>query len=320
MRKIAVYVGFMNDDRRARMDAAASALGFTVDYYDSNTPVEPDYSAYEVIFGHADPKLLKKAAKLQWLCSDFAGVEKYLDDSVWPYPDCLLSNSSGAYGPAIAEHVVMVLLMLLRRMPEYQTELARREWTVHMPIRSITGSRVVVLGTGDVGSHIARRLRALGAVITGVSRSGRAKEAEFDQVLPMPRLEEVLPQADALVLALPATAETAGLLSRQRIALLPPQALVVNVGRGSTVDQDALVDALRSRSISGAALDVMTPEPLPRDHPLWSCPNTILTPHISGNMALDLTCDTALELFLSDLERYAAGEPLQGLVDRRRGY
>lgn len=320
MRKIAVYVGFMNAVRRARMDAAASALGFTVDYYDSNTPVEPDFSDCEVIFGHADPRLLKKAARLQWLCSDFAGVEKYLDDSVWPHPGCLLSNSSGAYGPAIAEHVVMVLLMLLRRMPEYQSELARREWTVHMPIRSITGSHMAVLGTGDVGSHIARRLQALGAVVTGVSRSGRAEGPGFDRVLPLTRLEEVLPRADALILALPATAETAGLLSRRRIALLPPQALVVNVGRGSTVDQEALVEALLSRSISGAALDVMTPEPLPRDHPLWSCPNTVLTPHVSGNMALDLTCDTALELFLADLERYAAGEPPHRLVERNRGY
>lgn len=320
MRKLAVYVGFMNAARRARMDAAAAALGFTVDYYDSNAPVEPDLSRYEVIFGHVPPALLQKATALRWLCSDFAGVEKYLDDSVWPRPDCILSNSSGAYGPAIAEHVVMVLLMLLRRMPEYQAELVRREWTVHAPIRSVTGSRVVVLGAGDVGSHIARRLQVLGAVVTGVSRSGCAAGPGFDRVLPLARLNEVLPQADALVLALPATAETAGLLSRQRIALLPPQALVVNVGRGSTVDQEALVEALRSRAISGAALDVMTPEPLPRDHPLWSCPNTILTPHSSGNMALDLTCDTALELFLADLARYAAGELPQRLVERKKGY
>lgn len=320
MRTLAVYVGFMNAARRARVDAAAAALGFAVDYYDSNTPVEPELGGYEVIFGHVPPQWLQKATALKWLCSDFAGIEKYLDDSVWPGPDCLLSNSSGAYGPAIAEHVVMVLLMLLRRMPEYQAELARREWTVHMPVRSVTGSHVVVLGTGDVGSHIARRLQTLGAAVTGVSRSGRAAGSGFDQVLPLARLDEVLPRADALILALPATAETAGLLSRQRIALLPPQALVINVGRGSTVDQEALVEALRSRAVSGAALDVMTPEPLPRDHPLWSCPNTILTPHISGNMALDLTCDTALELFLGDLERYAAGEPIRNLVDRRRGY
>ena len=166
----------------------------------------------------------------------------------------------------------------------------------------------------------ARRLRALGAAVTGVCRSGRAEEPAFDRVLPVGQLNELLPQADALVMALPATAETAGILSRERIALLPPQALVVNVGRGSAIDQPALVEALTARRLAGAALDVMEPEPLPPDHPLWQCPNTILTPHVSGNMALGLTCDLDVDMFCRDLGRYAAGEPLENLVDRSRGY
>ena len=95
---------------------------------------------------------------------------------------------------------------------------------------------------------------------------------------------------------------------------------MINVGRGAAIDQDALVEALRSRRLAGAALDVMVPEPLPADHPLWDCPNTILTPHISGNMSLGLTCDLDVEMFCRDLARYAAGEPLEHLVDRTRGY
>ena len=247
-------------------------------------------------------------------------MEKYLDEAIWPSPDCLLSNSSGAYGPAIAEHIVMVLLMLLRRMPEYQSAMAERAWPCLTPIRALTGSRVVVLGTGDVGRSAARRLKALGASVTGVCRSGRSEDPAFDRVLPVGQLNELLPQADALVMALPATAETAGVLSRERIALLGPQALVVNVGRGSAIDQPALVEALTARRLAGAALDVMEPEPLPPDHPLWQCPNTILTPHVSGNMALGLTCDLDVDMFCRDLGRYAAGEPLENLVDRSRGY
>ena len=320
MRKLAVYVGFMNDAYRQQIDAVAHELGFTVDYYDSNTTVEPDYSEYEVIFGHAAPHLLKGGKNLRWLCSDFAGVEKYLDDSIWPHPDCLLSNASGAYGPAISEHIVMVLLMLLRRMPEYLADGGQRLWRQHFPIRSITGSHVVMLGTGDIGSNVARRLKALGATVTGVCRSGRSDEPAFETVLPVSRLEEVLPRADALVMAMPATAETQGILSRERIALLPERAFVVNVGRGSAIDQEALVEALQSRRIAGAALDVMVPEPLPVDHPLWECPNTIITPHVSGNMALGLTCDLDVEMFLADLRRYVAGQPLKNLVDRTRGY
>lgn len=323
MRKIAVYVSFINDSYRRQIDSAAQSLGFQADYYDSNADAEAlaaRIGDYEVIYGHAAPSQLKNAKNLRWLCTDFAGVEPYLDPAVWPRPDCLLSNSSGAYGPAISEHIVMVLLMLLRRMPEYQAALADRQWPYYTPIRSITGSRVVMLGTGDIGRNAARRLKALGASVTGVCRSGTSSEPAFDQVVSTRELDAVLPETDALIMALPSTRETAGILSRQRIALLPPTAFVVNVGRGAAVDQDALVEALQSRRIAGAALDVMTPEPLPADHPLWTCPNTILTPHVSGNMSLGLTCDLDVDMFLKDLARYAAGELPENLVDRVRGY
>jgi len=325
MKKLAVYIGFLNDAYRRQLDAAAQPLGFQVDYYNSAAPDAPGALAgnigdYEVIFGHVPPALLKNAASLRWLCSDFAGIEGYLPDDIWPHPGCLLSNASGAYGPTISEHILMVLLMLLRRMPEYLPRLREKQWPFFTPIRSITGSRIVILGTGDIGSHTARRLQALGAHITGVCRSGQCAEPAFAQIVPVARLDEVLPQADALIMALPATAQTRGILSRERIAMLPPSAFVINVGRGSAIDQDALADALLNRRIAGAALDVMVPEPLPPDHPLWSCPNTILTPHCAGNMSLGLTCDIDVDMFCADLRRYANGDlPLQ-LVDRARGY
>ncbi len=320
MRKLAVCVTFMNEKYRRQIDAAAEAAGFMVHYYDTQAALTPHIGDYEVLFGHPVPALLRQASQLKWLCSDYAGVEKYLDDAVWPRPDCLLSNASGAYGPTISEHILMVLLMLLRRMPEYQADLCQRQWTFHTPIRSIIGSHVVMLGTGDIGSHTARRLKALGASVTGVCRSGRSKEPAFDRVVPIQELDSVLPSADALVMALPSTPETEGVLSRERIALLPERAYVVNVGRGSAIDQNALVEALMQRKLAGAALDVMTPEPLPADDSLWDCPNTIITPHVSGNMSLGLTCDIDVDMFCADLARYAAGEPLANLVDRIRGY
>ena len=320
MRKLAVCVTFMNEKYRRQIDAAAEAAGFMVHYYDTQAALTPHIGDYEVLFGHPVPALLRQASQLKWLCSDYAGVEKYLDDAVWPRPDCLLSNASGAYGPTISEHILMVLLMLLRRMPEYQADLCQRQWTFHTPIRSIIGSHVVMLGTGDIGSHTARRLKALGASVTGVCRSGRSKEPAFDRVVPIQELDSVLPSTDALVMALPSTPETEGVLSRERIALLPERAYVVNVGRGSAIDQNALVEALMQRKLAGAALDVMTPEPLPADDPLWDCPNTIITPHVSGTMSLGLTCDIDVDMFCADLARYAAGEPLANLVDRIRGY
>ena len=154
MRKIAVYVNFMNERYRRQLEEAASRLGFSLDCYDcprDSGALAEKIGDYEVVYGHPEAALLKEATRLRWLCSDFAGVEGYLPSEVWPRPDCLLSNSSGAYGPAISEHIVMVLLMLLRRMPEYQAALARGQWPCYTPIRSVTGSHVVLLGTGDVG-------------------------------------------------------------------------------------------------------------------------------------------------------------------------
>jgi phosphoglycerate dehydrogenase-like enzyme len=153
-----------------------------------------------------------------------------------------------------------------------------------------------------------------------VRRSKKAGAPCFDAMYGMDELNTILPQTDILVMALPATAETVGVLSRERIALLPRHAVVVNVGRGSAIDQDALIDALNSESIAGAALDVMVPEPLPVDHPLWDARNILITPHVSGNMSLGITRDLDVDLFCRDLSNYAAGRPLQQLVDRKLGY
>ena len=320
MRKIAVCIAFSDAAQRERITAAAENLGFHVDYFDTAEDILPRIEEYEIIYGHPAPEIVTRAKNLKWLCSDFAGIEKYLPDGVFSDPSCLLSNSSGAYGPTISEHIIMVLLMLLRRMPEYEADLSERKWSFYSPIRSITGSHFVLLGTGDIGSNTARRLKALGASVTGVCRSGKSDEPSFDRVLPLSELDRVLPTADALIMSLPATSETVGILSAERIALLPQHAYLINVGRGSAIDQDALVDALNNRAIAGAALDVMLPEPLPADHPLWDCPNTILTPHVSGNLSLGLTCELDIDMFLADLARYSEGKPLKNFVDRTKGY
>lgn len=320
MRKIAVCIAFSDDTQRERITKTAASLGFCADFYAAAEDILPHIEDYEIIYGHPAPEIVTKATNLKWLCSDFAGIEKYLPDGVFHDPTCILSNSSGAYGPTISEHIIMVLLMLLRRMPEYEADLRERRWTFYSPIRSIIGSHFVLLGTGDIGSNTARRLKALGARVTGVCRSGKSDDPAFDRVVPLSELDSVLPTADALIMSLPATKETVGILTKERIALLPEHAYLINVGRGSAIDQTALVDALNDHRIAGAALDVMLPEPLPADHPLWDCPNTILTPHVSGNLSLGLTCELDIDMFLADLARYSEGKPLKNFVDRIKGY
>ena len=321
-RDICVYLDFLTQEHRLRIQQAAQAAGFTPYFFTSDQfdQAKACLQHCEILYGHA-PALLRSApATLKWCCTPTAGVDLYCaDPTLFANPDCILTNSNG-YGVTIAEHVVMVTLMLLRQMPTYLSCAVRHEWGAPMPIRSIRDGSFTVLGTGNIGVNVAQRLHGMGAAsVLGLSRSGRPVEG-FDQVLPISCLEDVLPQTQVLIMALPSTPETVNLLNRERIALLPESACVINVGRGTALDQDALAQALNSGRLAGAALDVMMPEPLPEDHPLWSAKNTIITPHVSGNMTLGYTCDLNVEMFCQDLANYAAGRPLNGLVDRARGY
>ena len=321
MRKLAVVADYLNDSHRAHIEKMAGDAGFTVDYFTEGHLPQDRAGEYEVIYGTVPPKELKAATALRWFCCAYAGMDQWKDDALYHSSEVMLSNSSGAYGLTISEHILMVTLMLLRRMPEFQDIVRRREWVSELPMRSIYGSRITVLGAGDIGTNFARRAKALGAAhICGVSRSGRNPDPAYDRMLPQEQLDQVLPETEILVMALPSVADTVGILSRERIALLPRDAIVVNVGRGTAIDQEALMEALNAGRIAGAALDVVVPEPLPREHPLWSTRNLLLTPHISGNMSLGYTCDINVDMFCRDLENYAAGRPLEHRVDRKRGY
>jgi len=323
-RDICVYQDFLTEAHRTQITQAAQTAGFVPHFFTMEQFEEAKACLQhcEVLFAHT-PELVRTApATLQWYSCSYAGADPYcMNDGIFANPDCRMTNASGAYGVTISEHIIMVLLMLLRRMPEFEAVMNRRGWTGERPVRSIFGSEITVLGPGDIGATFARRAKAMGAgKLTGVSRSGRCREDVFDKVVSFDQLNDVLPAAHILVMALPGTPETAHILNRERIALLPADALVINVGRGTAIDQDALVEALNGGRIAGAALDVMDPEPLPEDHPLRDAKNLILTPHIAGNMSLGYTADRTVEMFCENIANYANGRPLNQLVDRTLGY
>ena len=321
-RDICIFQSFLTEALRERIADTAEEIGFIPHFFsaDQFEAASACLQHCEILYAQS-PALLRTApASLKWYCSSTAGVDVYCaDPSVFANPDCLLTNSN-VYGVTIAEHVVMVTLMLLRRMPEYEAVVREHRWSNQLTVRSIRDNTFTILGTGNIGINVAERLRGMGAAkIIGLSRSGRPCPA-FDEVSPISALDEVLPRTRILVMALPGTPETVHILNRERIALLPADACVINVGRGTAVDQAALAEALNAGKLAGAALDVMVPEPLPKDDPLWDAKNLIITPHVSGNMTLGYTCEQAVDLFCRNLRRYAAGQPLEGLVDRKRGY
>ena len=321
-KQIGVIIDYLTEDYQRQIDAAAAKYGYTTRYYPDSKSAVGNADDCEILFGHCSQKVIASAKNLKWFCCCWAGVDRFCKDELYQNPDCLFSNSSGAYGVTISEHLIMAVLMLLRRQPEYTEIIREGGWRVlDGDIRSLYGSRITVLGAGDIGTEFAHRAKAFRpARITGVRRSAKPGDAAFDAMRTIAELDELLPETDILVMALPNTPDTAGILSRERMALLPEGAYVLNVGRGTAIDQDALIDALNSGRLAGAALDVVVPEPLPAGHPLRGAKNLLLTPHVAGNTTLGYTRQKSIDMFLEDLENYAAGRPLKHVVDRKKGY
>ena len=317
-RIIAAVVPELTGPQQDRIRAAAEARGFEIRFL--NTPAEdPAYLAEaEIIFGHL-PEIAKTSSGLKWLCTPFAGVEQFAAENAFANPEALLTNSSGAYGVSIAEHAMMLLLDILRRQPEYSRIAAAHEWRRNLAIRSVRGSRITLLGTGDIGQETAGRLKAfLPASLTGVNWNGR-NPGGFDRILTGEVWETALPETDVLIISLPGTRETFHMVGEKQMSLLPDGAVIINVGRGSVVDQEALIHELKNGRLF-AGLDVFEQEPLRQDDPVWEVPNLLITPHTAGNLMLPYTVEKIAEQFLEDLDDYCDGRPLKYLVDRTKGY
>jgi len=325
MKKCYAICDFLSDANKQHMRSVAEECGFEIGFYDSSEEAAGKIADAEIAYCD-EGELLSEMPQLRWCHSVSAGVGHFLASGAFERGDVMLTNSSGAYGLAISEHIIMVTLLLMRRMPDYFKVIGERGWTRDLKIRSIKGSVIAIGGTGNLGQNAAKRFKALGAKkVIGFSRSGNRRDF-FDAVFKIDDFESVMngrsedEQIDVLVLCVPGTPESEGLLSAERVALLPEKAFVVNVGRGTVLDQEALTDALNEGRLAGAALDVMYPEPLPEDHPLWTARNCIITPHISGDMGLPETVDITVEIFCENLKRYAEGRELKNLIDVNAGY
>lgn len=299
---------------------AAEPMGFTLRLMDAEIRYGPEALAdCEILLGYFPRKLLKYAKKFRWYQLPSAGADKYADPGLYDGHEFVLTNSSGAFGPAIAEQLVMGALMLLRRMPEYLRQQREHVWNRVGDLGFLGQSRVAVLGTGNLGSTFAAYCSAMGAEVVGVSRGGRPA-AHFSKVYPMERRLEAVQNADVVAACLPMTHETRGVLDQAFFEAMEPGAIFLNAGRGGTVRQEALIGALSSGRLGGAMLDVAEREPMEADCPLWDMENVIVTPHVSGSDLDPWNTGKILEIFLQNLRLYGAGQPLQNIVDINQGY
>lgn len=273
-----------------------------------------------VLVGYFPKRLLKNARELKWLHLPSAGADRYVSDDLYDGQEFTLTNSSGAFGTAIAEQLIMGTLMLLRNMPVYARQQREKIWQRTGDLRFLRNASVTVLGTGNLGGTFCRFLKAMGASVTGVNRSGGPGEGPFDEIFPISQLHRAVSGADVVATCLPLTRETEKLLDEGFFAAMKPGSIFLNVGRGKTVEQEALIRALQQGHLSGAMLDVAEEEPMPKDCPLWDMENVIITPHISGSDLDPENTELIFSIFMDNLSRYFEGKPLQNVVDRNKGY
>ena len=280
---------------------------------------QEDVDWAQVILGNVPAAMLHGFPALEWLQTNSAGVEAYIQPGVLA-GDTLLTNATGAYGLAIAEHMLGMLLELFKKLELYRDAQKSGAWQSQGAVKAVYGSTVLVLGMGDIGGEFAARCKALGAKVIGVRRSPRPCPEYADEVHLLEDLDSLLPHADVVAVTLPGTDATRGLMSRERLAKMKEGAVLLNVGRGFIVDTEALCDALERGHLSGAGVDVTDPEPLPPTHRLWNIPTAVVTPHISGFYHLRETHERIVGIFLENLRHFQAGEPLRNLVDFATGY
>jgi len=269
------------------------------------------------------PHQVKLAKNLKWLHSTAAGVAQLM------YPELresgiVVTNPSGIFSVPMAEHTMGLLIALARNFPDsvrYQDNSRWGQqdlWDLPQRLTELNGQLLLIVGYGSIGRELARRARAFDIRIWGVTRSGKGDPAYAEKILPVAQLDEALPQADYVVVAAPETQETAQLMSAERIAKMKRGARLINVGRGSLLDETALLRALESGALAGAAVDVTGIEPLPPESPLWKAPNLFITPHTSG--VSDRLWIRQADILVQLLERWFDGRDLFNQVDFTRGY
>ncbi|MFW5685096.1 MAG: D-2-hydroxyacid dehydrogenase [Spirochaetota bacterium] len=282
--------------------------------------IESALDRIEVSLDHFPLDLLPRATNLKWYQQGGAGADWLLNHPEVRDLNFTLTSASGVHAVNMSEHMLAYLLALGRGFPAAIRGQRNRVWEENrqQDLFELAGKRVLLLGVGAIGARFATLCRACEMEVVGVRRDPSASVEGAARMVGPEQLRDELPRTDVLASTLPHTEETHHLIGREEIALLKDGAVIVNVGRGGTIDEQAMVEALRSGKLRGAGLDVFETEPLPADSPLWEMENVIITPHYSG-----LTPhynERLFDIFVDNLGRYLRGEALRNVVDKRLGY
>ena len=280
-------------------------------------PTPEQLAKADFILGRPDPALLKHCKNLKLLQLRSAGADKYIHGAV--PKGAILATSGGSLAHSVGEHMVAMLLTLMKRLDSYSRNMMEGTWRDEGPAHTIVDSTTLILGLGSLGTEFAWRMKALGSRVIGVRRAGTDKPDFVEELHLSDQIDRLLPQADFLAVFLPSTRETQQLMDRRRLSLMKDDAYILNGGRGSAIDQDALCDLMEGGKFAGAGLDVTVPEPLPSSHRLWKTPRVLITPHIAG-ISLAVTLDNVVKIAARNISAYLSGGEIVSEVDSSTGY
>jgi phosphoglycerate dehydrogenase-like enzyme len=303
---------------RAAIVALAPEMRLVVT--DDAAEIEAVLPEVEIATGHVPPALLVRMPNLRWYQQWGAGADWLLRHPEIASRDFILTNASGVHAIQISEHILALMLAFARCLPQAIRAQTRGEWErqERENLFELAGKTLVLIGVGAIGSRTAALAAALDVQVIGVRRNAGEPAPGVARMVGPDRLLEALPLADFVVLTIPLTPETRHMIGGRELRAMKPGAYIFNIGRGGTIDEAALIRALREGWIAGAGLDVFEKEPLPAGSPLWQMENVIVTAHYSG--ATPHYSERAMAIFLDNLRRYRVGEPLRNVVDRALGY
>ncbi len=274
-----------------------------------------------LIIGEVPNGDFQHCENLEMLQSSSSGINYYIEGGKFP-EGAKLCCMTGVYGNVIAEHLLGMTLSLCRRIPEYHNQQNEEKWKIIRYDKPLEGSTVLILGAGDIGTTLAKWMRPMVGKIIGIRRTERAFPDCYDEMFTLEKLDEKLPEADFVISVLPQTPETTGLLDERRLRLMKNDAILVNGGRGSLIDQDALLKVMSEGKFFGVGLDVTVPEPLPAENPLWKQERLLITPHAAGNScSLESPLEKKIrEFILKNTLKWINGEEPENLIDFNLGY
>ncbi len=277
-----------------------------------------DIDSFDIIMGFARKKDLKQATKLKWLQSPTAGIDIFADPKLYANKEVILTKASGTYGRQIGDHVIGSIIAHNHDFLGHHDRMKQQEWKLFFPEHDLFSSTATVIGFGDLGQQIARKIKSLDMKVNVVRRSVTESHPDVDRFFTLEELPEALRESDYVVVAAAGTAETKHMFDEKEFAEMKKGSVLINVARGSLVNETALTAALESGHLAGAYLDVTEVEPLGKESPLWSMDNVLITGHSSGLSRN--TTQIVFNLFFSNLKAFLEGKEMKNVVDFKRGY